>query len=350
MTSWRLLLIGIAATIAQAKDLAGPSEFYVVSQFFSDYGALFYYRVIDVRPDGSDSLIRYLRIAPTNVFCPKLIVQAVEARMPNVSPAQLLKNNNPCSVKPASLRAAVKKYTRKVGLFETISFGVVAKCGSSSVPLRLPISEQLDMKRMKSAHPEIARLWDIASDITDPAFGPKDIFHDRTEEDDLVLQRAGEKLISELISGRYDIGLAAAVTGNVGAWPSPSFRSLLDSYHGPISATEAKASYVPQLVNADAYRLTHYVAPKYPPLAMQARIQGKVELQLALDPATGEVHSLSAVSGHALLKPSAIEAARQWRFALESLRFRGRESYVGLRPSLSSLSSACYTGRHSTAC
>ena len=172
---------------------------------------------------------------------------------------------------------------------------------------------------MGRSHPEIVRLWSLASDITDYAFGAKDIFHDRTEVDDLALQLAGEKLVPELVSGRYDVALAAAVKGNVGDWRSPSFRSLLAGYGGPISMSEAKASYIPQLVNADAYRFSNFAAPKYPPLAMQARIQGKIDLQLRVEPGTGEVRSVSALLGHPLLKPSAIDAARLWRFAPNSV-------------------------------
>jgi hypothetical protein len=59
----RLLLMAVAATLACGTETVGPSEFYAVSVFFSDSGALFYYRVIDVRPDGLDSLIRYTRVA-----------------------------------------------------------------------------------------------------------------------------------------------------------------------------------------------------------------------------------------------------------------------------------------------
>ena len=52
---------------------------------------------------------------------------------------------------------------------------------------------------------------------------------------------------------------------------------------------------------------------------MQARIQGKVELQLTLGSSTGEVRSAAVVSGHPLLTPSAIEAAKQWRFEASSV-------------------------------
>jgi TonB family protein len=311
----RLILMAVAATIAYGVETAGPSEFYVVSVFFSDNGALFYYRVIDVQQEGSDSLIRYIRIAPTNNWCRNwTIVQSVTARVRSLRPSQLAKSNNPCAVKPESVDAALKKYRHTAGGFEAISFSIVTMCGRSSVTLALPVIEEVDLKRMGRAHPEIAHLWNLTAEITDPAFGSKDIFHDRTEEDELALQREGQKIVRELVSGRYDIGLAAAVRGNVGTWPSPNFRSLLEDYRGPVSETESKTSVVPQLVNAQTYKFSHFIPPKYPVLAMQARIQGKVELQLTLDQATGGVLGATVVSGHPLLVPSAIDVAKQWRF------------------------------------
>jgi len=316
---WRLVLIGIAATLAQGAELTGPSEFYVVSVFFSDNGALFDYRVTEVKQDGHDTLIRYARVGWTNPNCPRLIVQAAKATAPNTSLAELVKDNNPCAVKPSAVRSELKKHARRAGVFEAISFGIVAQCSSSSVSFELPDVQGVNLKSMGRSHPEIVRLWSLASDITDYAFGAKDIFHDRTEVDDLALQLAGEKLVPELVSGRYDVALATAVKGNGGDWHSPSFRSLLAGYGGPISMSEAKASYVTQLVNADAYRFSNFAAPKYPPLAMQARIQGKIDLQLTVEPGTGEVRSVSALSGHPLLKPSAIDAARLWRFAPNSV-------------------------------
>jgi TonB family protein len=245
-----------------------------------------------------------------------MVVQSAEARVPNTSPGELVKATNPCAVKPAAVSATLKKYARTEGVFEAISFGIVAQCGASTISFGLPISQRVDLGRLSRAQPDMARLWELASEITDAVFGSKDTFHDRTEADDLVLQRAGAGLVPELISGRYDIGLAKAVKGNVGTWRSPSFRSLLASYRGPVT----DASDVPELVSARAYEFSHFVTPKYPRLAMLARIQGKVELELTLDPVTGEVLDASAVSGHPLLKPSAIEAAKQWRLAPQSIQ------------------------------
>ena len=315
----RLLAIATMVVLAQGAELAEPSEFYVVSEFFSDNGALFYHRLVDVKQDGSDSVIRYVRIAPASVYCLRPIIQAAEARVRDMSPAKLVARNNPCAVKPSALQAALRKYRQRVGVFETISFGVVAQCGHSSVSLGLPHAESVGLEKMKKSDPSIARPWDLGPEITALVFGPNDIFHDRSEEEDLALQRAGERLVPELISGRYDSGLAVAVKGNVGTWKAASFRSLLASYRGPFTATEAKASYVPQLLSAASYRFSQFVAPKYPPLAMQARIQGKVELQLAVVPATVEIHRASVVSGHPLLAPPSIDAAKQWRFEENSV-------------------------------
>src|SRR5438034_627733 len=102
--------------------------------------------------------------------------------------------------------------------------------------------------------------------------------HDRQGEENVALQSAGEKIVPDLISGRYDSGLAAAVKGNVGTWKSPSFRALLGDYRGPISAAEAKANYVPHLLDSQAYRFTQFVPPKFPPLALLARVHGNVEV------------------------------------------------------------------------
>lgn len=313
---WWLLIASIFGVLAQGEDLAAPSQFYIVSDFFSDGGG-FYYRVIDVKQEGPDSVVHYTRIAPVNAYCPRLIVQTAEARVPNTSPAELVKTSNPCAVKPRVLSATLKTYVGNEGVFESVSFGIVAQCGSSSITLGLPISQKVNLKRMQRAHPEIARLWDLTSEIIDPVFGSKDLFHDRTQADDLVLQRDGQRQVTELVSGRYDIGLAEAAKGNVGTWQSPSFRSLLASYQGPVTAAEV--STIPELLNAKEYQFSHFVAPKYPPLAMSARIQGKVELQLTLEPTTGEVLGALAVSGHPMLKPSAVDAAKQWRFLPQSI-------------------------------
>jgi TonB family protein len=312
-----LLLAGIVAVVAHGAVVPEPSQFYTVSVFFSDNGALFYYRILDVRQDGPGSVVRYVRIAPSSLYCPRVMVQAVESRVAGASPAQLAGQINPCAVRPDALRSSVERYRRTDGVFEAISFGIVAQCGPSSVALALPIGQKVDLNRLRKARPEMARLWELAGTVENRVFGERNLFHDRQDAEEAALQSAGQKLIPELVSGYYDSGLRLAVTGNVGTWQSPSLKSLLAGYAGPVNPKNAIP--VPQLIHAQAYQFSKYVGAVFPPLALQARIQGRVELQLTVESSTGQVHSVAAVSGHPLLTPSATHAAKQWRFAPDSV-------------------------------
>jgi TonB family protein len=58
---------------------------------------------------------------------------------------------------------------------------------------------------------------------------------------------------------------------------------------------------------------TKRVEPGYPPLAKAARVSGAVVVEVTLD-LEGNVESARPVSGHPLLKESAVAAARQWKF------------------------------------
>ena len=66
--------------------------------------------------------------------------------------------------------------------------------------------------------------------------------------------------------------------------------------------------------NVQAAKLVRSVAPEYPPLARQARIQGVVRLQVTVSP-EGHVNSAQVESGHPLLAPAALAAARQYEYS-----------------------------------
>jgi TonB family protein len=55
------------------------------------------------------------------------------------------------------------------------------------------------------------------------------------------------------------------------------------------------------------------VAPIYPPLARQARIQGAVILKAQINK-SGNVESIQVVSGHPMLAPAAADAVKQWEY------------------------------------
>jgi len=71
-------------------------------------------------------------------------------------------------------------------------------------------------------------------------------------------------------------------------------------------------------------RLVYRVAPVYPPLARQARIQGTVILRLVINQ-LGEVRDTQLVSGHPMLAPAAVEAVKKWRY----MPYRAEEQTEG---------------------
>jgi TonB family protein len=74
--------------------------------------------------------------------------------------------------------------------------------------------------------------------------------------------------------------------------------------------TPAPLEVPPDIVQA---LLLKRVAPVYPPLARQARIQATVVLNIVINK-SGEVRDIQLYSGHPILAPAAIEAVKQWRY------------------------------------
>jgi TonB family protein len=60
-------------------------------------------------------------------------------------------------------------------------------------------------------------------------------------------------------------------------------------------------------------RLLYKVAPKYPPLARAARVQGTVILRIIINK-LGEVRDTQLLNGHPMLAPAAVDAVKKWRY------------------------------------
>lgn len=78
------------------------------------------------------------------------------------------------------------------------------------------------------------------------------------------------------------------------------------------SAPQAESSVV-ATVEDMRDRVVYKVAPVYPPLARQARIQGTVILRVIINK-LGQVRDTQLVTGHPMLAPAAVEAVKRWRY------------------------------------
>jgi periplasmic protein TonB len=108
-------------------------------------------------------------------------------------------------------------------------------------------------------------------------------------------------------------GVVGGVPGGV---PGGSMGGVIG---GIISSTPVAVPHVatPQRVRVSSGvqsgLLVRRVNPTYPPLARQARIQGRVILQAQISK-DGNIENLQLVSGHPMLAPAAIEAVKQWKY------------------------------------
>jgi|SRR5579872_825586 protein TonB len=111
-----------------------------------------------------------------------------------------------------------------------------------------------------------------------------------------------------------------ASTGVVGGVPGGIPGGSMGGVIGSVLSTTPVA--VPKIATPQRVRvssgvsqglLIRKVAPNYPPLARQARIQGSVILQAQISK-EGTIQNLQLISGHPMLAPAAIEAVKQWRY------------------------------------
>jgi hypothetical protein len=301
--AWNAALCGFCAVVLQAASNQPPnaSEFYIVSTGYSDGLPGWHHSILEVKPDGDDIRVRYIRVSPFSVDCGQAaLIGAASARLQNTSLDAVTGGVNLCAIDQPSLNHAIRAFPQRqqMSVFGADRCTIVAKCRTDTRVIRLPEDWQIDMTRLKRKRPRIAALWTLENVAGTRAFG-------RFNDTDTVppqmaaqLQPADKEILSELKSGSFDAGFAP--------------RSFKDD----VAALRASSDPVDgvKLINPDHFHFAHYVTPQYSPLAKQARISGAVELELTSNPATGEVEQVTVVSGPAILSSSAADAARQWRF------------------------------------
>lgn len=288
-----------------------PTEFFVVSEVTSDAAPFWYHYVLHVTALGRDTLVRYIRIAPMDSICAdSIVVKAATVKLPDVQPAGLVSAYHICAADPATLSRKLKRRTHPAAIDDSVRFGIVASCGSKEVVIHLPYPEQAKLEDLRKKSPQLARWWDLQESVKQRAFGSGEVFYHVSAEQEDRLLHDGESAIAALRSGRFDKGLLNNCKSGSGCCKPPSFAYELAGYVGPVGSQ----GQVPKLSQAARYRFKHYVDPKYPPLARQARVQGIVKLDLSIDPSTGRVLDVNIVLGHPLFRESVMSAARQWQF------------------------------------
>lgn len=300
LASSALIFAASSLPTAQSDTL---QSFYIVSHVVSDAAPFWYDYVLDISPKDKDVRVRFLRVAPLNFACERSItVKAVERVVRN-SGVQSLASTPLCSLEESSVASAIEVVSpnRMTSIDDAVRFTIVAQCEKETRVFDLPFGESIDFERLRKVNRSVARLWGLSAAIERHSFGKSFSFYGASASEDAAFQELGSELVPSLRSGIYDRAFSR----------SDSLSVLMTDYIGPTA--KERPEYV-ELLDGSSLHLTKYVPPIYPPLASQARIQGKVELAIDVNAQTGEVRGLEVVSGHPLFVEPALSAARQWRF------------------------------------
>jgi protein TonB len=157
----------------------------------------------------------------------------------------------------------------------------------------------------------IPRQFD-AGRLMAPKAVPKEIA--QIKEDEMPPPSAGGVGVVGGVPGGVAGGTAGGVLGSI--LDSSRAVTVLPPPPPPVKK-EAPKEVAPQRVrvggNVQAGLIINKPTPIYPPLAKQARIQGKVVLN-AMISKEGTIQNLTVASGHALLIQAALDAVKRWTY------------------------------------
>jgi TonB family protein len=274
------------------------NSFYIAAHVFSDAAPFWFEYILDVQPEGNGSRVRHIRIAPASSLCASVVtIRGMEKRVES-PPGDLFAGLNFCSINVDSYNRLVAKFTRNAAIDDTVGYTVVASCGATQRVFNVPYLETLDLEELRKQSPDASHIIDLYSEVGKRVF-PNEPLNGMNHQKDYELQRTAQSFIPDLRSGSFDA-----------AFPKGRLAAILDVYQGPVQAVEPQ----PVLVDTQ-WHFANYVNPVYPPLARMAAIQSKVQLELTVDTTTGRVTDARVLSGHELMRQSALDAAKQWTFS-----------------------------------
>lgn len=312
---WRCfvpVLLVLCATAFAASPSNHPKQFYIVAEAYSDAAPFWFGYILDVRPDGTGWRLRWIRVRKLVAGCPPPVtVQLAEKHVTEKSITDLLRRANPCKTTTSQVERAYRQRKRPDLMDHPVHFGIVAACADGEIAHYLPQFEWEQERKLKRRANQVWRLRNLYSDVLLKTFGEKGPFWDITDEEDFQLQVGAESVVGDLRNGTFDGGLQPCREPDC----KRSWSEILNAYRGPVRLSEVgpKAELRVEEYMPAGLRFLDFVGPVYPPLARQARIQGTVRLELDYNRESGEITDVKATSGHPLLTPAAVAAARKWK-------------------------------------
>lgn len=283
----------------QEQTGAKPNELLIGRLSYIDIGPPFdYFDVIRVRDDGRGARVERVLLSPNGgCFVPaKADFGSGEIRQ---SIAELMGGIDACHISDKQIERELKR-RRKGSVFSGVNITMEFQCPSGP----RVIASAVMGPDLYEAHPETPQLtsWTMKLlEKLDAVLGPgaknKPMFPVEDEKSSGAKEPT-EDFVKQLETGRFD-GLFTSSADLPSAIYSESKKPVRD-------AEVNLAQIAPAAPDT-------YIAPKYPPIAKAARMEGAVSFQLV----TGDscvVGDVNITDGPKMLHRAVIDSVKQWKF------------------------------------
>ena len=254
--------------------------------------------IVGVEPVGHDARVRVIRVAAVNNLCPKIQIVTAAERLVRGATVQAVARIHICDISQRTIdRALARSKTPRVDYVDYMGGGqtVVADCdGQRRVLALYDNAPWVNFETLQRREPTVWALWDLDARLS------AGMLTANSEASDAAREALGTSLLPDLRSKK--------VRGRVRGRPG---KNVLKGYTGPPTERELLPA---EVLERDTLPLVAFVAPKYPPIALSARISGDVRLRLSVNTETGAVTQIDRLSDKPGLGDAAVQAVRTWKF------------------------------------
>ena len=269
-----------------------PDSFTIGRDSFFDFGPPFHYpELISVQAEAQGIRVSRVLITPPGGSChAKATVESKTAHVAG-SMTDLLEGANPCAI-PQKELIKEQRRCKHCLVFSGVNVTMQVSCGSVERNIRMDI---LDRDIYDSRHAGTPRntSWTMRLlSRLDESLGPGAMDKPAFSLNEATVSALPplDKAFSGILEGRFD-----------GLFPGDGLKvsELCKQASGPAPPPD-----VVRLVSSEPIVPLTYEAAKYPPIALAARVGGRLEIAAKVDH-SGHLSDITFVSGHPLLRHSA---------------------------------------------
>ena len=272
-------------------------ELYLVDVWENDSTPLWESGILHTQSRDGSVEVDYIRIVSSTTPCNDPQLSSSHTTLHDIRLEDLTDGLDLCSIDVSQFNHNAEKYSKQPEAFASARSAVVIRCGNEARVFKIP-EFRMNMKDLRRIEPSAEKISGLFGRIREKAF-PKE---------NLTDIQLGSKQFQKLKSGIFDSAYWYSVKSNSDI---NQLHYILGTYKHPARGESGRTGTI---LDTEEYKLKQHIVPNYPLLAARAHVEGTVVLSLEIDRATGHVLHANAISGHALLKDSAIESVKKWQF------------------------------------